>query len=105
MHGRDDDARYHEHHYGKFSGRDAIETWITGVMQPFPEMDFPVEWRVIDGNRVVMLCQNRLPDPTGGDTVYQFPTLVVLHYDHDFDLIASVTGQPEEWVVPAGSAD
>ena len=29
--------------------------------------------------------------------------LVVLHYDHDFDLIAAVTGQPVEWVVPAGS--
>jgi predicted nucleic acid-binding protein len=31
--------------------------------------------------------------------------LVVLHYDHDFDLIASVTGQPCEWVVSAGSID
>ncbi|MGH9139021.1 MAG: PIN domain nuclease [Acidimicrobiales bacterium] len=29
--------------------------------------------------------------------------LVVLHYDHDFDLIAGVTGQPTEWIVPAGS--
>jgi len=29
--------------------------------------------------------------------------LVVLHYDHDFDLIASVTDQPAEWIVPAGS--
>lgn len=29
--------------------------------------------------------------------------LVVLHYDHDFDLIASVSGQPVEWIVPAGS--
>ena len=29
--------------------------------------------------------------------------LVVLHYDHDFELIASVTGQPSEWIVPAGS--
>ncbi len=29
--------------------------------------------------------------------------LVVLHYDHDFDLIATVTGQPVEWVLPAGS--
>lgn len=29
--------------------------------------------------------------------------LVVLHYDHDFDLIASVTGQPVEWIVPAGT--
>jgi predicted nucleic acid-binding protein len=29
--------------------------------------------------------------------------LVVLHYDHDFDLISSVTGQSVEWIVPAGS--
>ena len=31
--------------------------------------------------------------------------LTVLHYDADFDLIASVTGQRCEWVVPAGSVD
>jgi len=30
--------------------------------------------------------------------------LVVLHYDSDFDLISSVTGQPTEWIVPAGTA-
>jgi predicted nucleic acid-binding protein len=29
--------------------------------------------------------------------------LVVLHYDADYDRIAKVTGQPCEWVVPAGS--
>lgn len=29
--------------------------------------------------------------------------LAVLHYDSDFDLIASVTGQRCTWVVPAGS--
>jgi predicted nucleic acid-binding protein len=29
--------------------------------------------------------------------------LVVLHYDRDFDLIATVTGQPMEWIVPAGT--
>lgn len=29
--------------------------------------------------------------------------LTVLHYDKDFDLIAKVTGQTTEWVVPAGS--
>jgi predicted nucleic acid-binding protein len=28
--------------------------------------------------------------------------LVVLHYDHDFDVIAGVTRQPSEWIVPAG---
>jgi len=29
--------------------------------------------------------------------------LVVIHYDHDFDLVAAVTDQPTEWVVPQGS--
>jgi len=29
----------------------------------------------------------------------------VLHYDGDFDLIASITGQQCSWVVPAGSVE
>jgi predicted nucleic acid-binding protein len=31
--------------------------------------------------------------------------LTILHYDADFDLIADVTRQPTEWVVPRGSID
>jgi predicted nucleic acid-binding protein len=31
--------------------------------------------------------------------------LIVLHYDADFDRIATVTGQRCEWVVPPGSVD
>jgi len=31
--------------------------------------------------------------------------LVVLHYDADFDLISAATGQPSQWVVPAGAVD
>jgi predicted nucleic acid-binding protein len=31
--------------------------------------------------------------------------LTVLHYDADFELVATVTGQPTEWVVPRGSVD
>jgi predicted nucleic acid-binding protein len=27
----------------------------------------------------------------------------VLHYDGDYDLIAQVTGQPAQWVVPRGT--
>lgn len=29
--------------------------------------------------------------------------LILLHYDHDFDLIAEITGQPAEWIVPRGT--
>lgn len=30
--------------------------------------------------------------------------VTVLHYDEDYDLIAAVTGQPTQWIVPRGSA-
>lgn len=36
--------------------------------------------------------------------VAQVEGLTVLHYDGDFDLIAAITGQPTEWVVPPGTA-
>jgi predicted nucleic acid-binding protein len=29
--------------------------------------------------------------------------VTVLHYDADYDLIAEITGQPTQWVVPRGS--
>ena len=32
-------------------------------------------------------------------------SISVLHYDADFDLIAEVTGQASQWVVPAGTVD
>ena len=32
-------------------------------------------------------------------------SISVLHYDADFDLIAEVTGQASQWVVPAGTID
>jgi predicted nucleic acid-binding protein len=28
--------------------------------------------------------------------------LIVLHYDADYDLVAAVTGQPTQWVMPRG---
>jgi hypothetical protein len=29
----------------------------------------------------------------------------VLHYDADFELVAEITGQEHEWIVPRGTAD
>ncbi len=75
-----DDARYLEHHYGRFSGQDAIRGWITGVMKPFPTMEFPLRVALIEGNRVCAVIPNVLPDPTGGDGYYGFDVNVILHY-------------------------
>ena len=49
-------------------------------MGPFPQMTFPVDHYIIDGNRVIALIPNCLPDPTGSDADYSFNVHVILHY-------------------------
>jgi len=75
-----EDARYLEHHYGRFEGREGIRSWINSVMQPFPSMEFPIEWFSIEGNRVSALIPNVLPDPTGEGRRFAFDVNVILHY-------------------------
>jgi predicted nucleic acid-binding protein len=48
---------------------------------------------------VELLVSARSPDD------YSRHGLTLLHYDHEYDLIASVTGQTVRWVVPRGTAD
>ena len=44
----------------------------------------------------------RLGDPAA---TAEIANLTILHYDADFDLIASVTGQSCQWIVPVGYVD
>ena len=46
----------------------------------------------------------RLPDLLVA-AIAELGDLTVLHYDRDFDRVATATGQPCEWVVPPGTAD
>jgi hypothetical protein len=75
-----DDAHYREHHYGYFTSGPEIRSWIKSVMQPFPTMEFPVSWYLIDGNRVSALIPNILPPPPGDDGYYGFDVNTILHY-------------------------
>ena len=75
-----EDARYLEHHYGRFEGREGIRAWIKSVMQPFPDMEFPHTFTSIDGNRVSALIPNVLPHPDGKGEGFGFDVNVILHY-------------------------
>ena len=80
--------------------RDLRSTW------PFVAMDQPVLDRAVEvqdaladrsqqrGAKIADLLIAAAAEAAG---------LVLLHYDRDFDLIAAITGQPAEWIVPAGS--
>lgn len=78
-----EDCVWVEHHYGTIVGRDAIRETITRLMGPVPMMRFPVEWHVIEGNRVVYYPWQVFPDPTGGDAEYRFGCVTILEYAGD----------------------
>ena len=81
------DARYVEHLYGSFEGREQIRAWITRTMTTFPGSmmpTFPVEWHVSDPERGWIVCSiaNRMQDP-GDGSVHEASNLTVLHYAGD----------------------
>jgi hypothetical protein len=77
-----DDAVYVEHHYGTFTGREAISDWISSCMSEYPGSamsEFPIDWYLIDQERGWVVCQvwNRMEDPGDGTTheAYNFTLL------------------------------
>lgn len=82
-----EDATYVEHHYGTFSGRDAIRTWIGACMSEHPGSsmpEFPVGWSVVDEEQGWIVCQvwNRMADP-GDGSVHQEYNVTLLKYAGD----------------------
>lgn len=77
------DGMWVEHHLGTFHGREAIRAAIVAVMKPVPMMTFPVEWHVIDGDRVVFYPWQVFPDPKGGSETYRFGCVTILQYAGD----------------------
>lgn len=78
-----EDGIWVEHQLGIFEGREAIRKAIVDVMKPVPMMQFPVEWHVIQGNRVVFYPWQVFPDPSGGDEVHRFGCVTILDYAGD----------------------
>ena len=77
------DGVWVEHHLGTFHGREAIRTAIIDVMASAPPtMRFPIEWVVIEGNRVVYYPWQVLPHPSGGEDI-RFGCVTILEYAGD----------------------
>jgi hypothetical protein len=79
-----EDARYVEHTYGEFRGRQEIYEWISATMAEWPNRamtSFPHSWCVCDEERGWWICriENRFRDP-GDGSVHQAHNLTVLHY-------------------------
>ena len=77
-----DDGVYVEHEMGTFVGPDAIREWIIPCMEPLVHAgwEYPMEWKVIDGNRVIFKWRNVLPNVDGRDGGYEFAGVTILEY-------------------------
>ena len=76
-----DDAVYLEHEYGTFYGRDAIREWIVATMNKAVGMTFPVEWYVIEEDRVIWYTWNQFPQlPGRAASDFQFAVVSILRY-------------------------
>ena len=91
-----------------FSARNVAE-WdrLIGALAAFEAVDTTAAHfrRALDVQRMLAARSQRgrkIPDLLVAAAAEELG-VVVLHYDADFDLIASATGQRCQWVVPAGS--
>ncbi|MHB8323283.1 MAG: PIN domain-containing protein [Candidatus Dormibacteria bacterium] len=88
-----------------------VEEWdrLVGALDAFDAVDTTASHlrRAIQVQRLLTERSQRgrkIPDllvPAAAEEL----GIAVLHYDADFDLIASVTGQHCQWVVPSGSVE
>lgn len=78
-------------------GRFASLEWLD-ITREVSEFAVELQWGLTKRG------QHRMPTPdvmiAAAAAVHEVP---LLHYDHDFDVIAEVTGQPTQWIVPRGS--
>ena len=93
-----------------YSARNA-EEWdrLVGALEAFKRVDSTASHlrRALQVQRLLAGRSQRgrkIPDLLIAAAAEEFG-IAVLHYDADFDLIASVTGQHCEWVAPAGSIE
>ncbi len=75
-----EDGLWIEHHLGTITGREAIRETIKKTMAQAPPMEFPVEWHVTEGNRVVYYPWQVFPAPAGSTEDFRFACITILEY-------------------------
>lgn len=88
------------------SGADHEELWLERQLLPRAPMTDACSSRAIEVQGELARTSQHRQIPITGLLIAaaaEAAGLTVMHYDRDFDLIAEVTGQPTEWVVPRGT--
>ena len=93
-----DDVTYVEHILGNKNGREEVRAWIKPTMEDYGSIYTVYEWHVIEGDRVVVLMQNRRDHPDPSQPPIDFPGITVLDYAGD----GRFSREEDFWSLPEG---
>jgi ketosteroid isomerase-like protein len=88
-----EDAVFIDPAWGRVEGRDEIAAFFGPAMAGLEGWDFPDEWTMVDGDRLVSFWWNRLPGADADGKPIQAPAFSVLHYageglfDYELDVV------------------
>ena len=93
------DAVFIDPAWGRIEGRDEMARFFDWSIVGMDGWEFPEQWTMVDGDRVVSFWWTRMPGTRADGTPYQAPSMSILHYagdgkfDYELDLmnIAEVT--------------
>ena len=75
-----DDATFIDPAWGRIEGIQAIRRFLVDSMAGLEDWEFPHEWAMVDGDRLIARWQNRLPGRRADGTPYQAPGYSFLRY-------------------------
>ena len=78
-----DDATFINPAWGRIQGIEAIRKFLVESMLGLEDWEFPHEWAMVDGDRLIARWQNRLPGRRADGTCYEAPGYSYLLYAGD----------------------
>ncbi len=77
------DAVFIDPAWGRLEGRDEMARFFDWSILGLEGWEFPEQWTMVDGDRVVSFWWNRLPGTRPDGRPYQAPGISILHYAGD----------------------
>lgn len=69
--------------WGRTEGRANVARFMDESMQGLDDWEFPEEWTMVEGHRIVSFWWNRLPGRRDDGSAYQAPGISIVHYAGD----------------------
>ena len=79
--------------WGRIEGRDEMARFFDWSIVGLDGWEFPEQWTMVDGDRLVSFWWNRVPGTRDDGTPFQAPAMSILHYagdgkfDYELDLM------------------